>query len=161
MSDLSISAQWREPKQAEAHFKAVVLPFCREQWQQGQALQIEVRLHEDAKTDKQRGYYHGVILLQIAQQAKPGGVAHGLSVWKEYFRSEFLGFKTVTALNPMTGKKSRKRVRISTEDLGVRAYAKLIDRVTAFAVTELGVRFTMDFATWSSSIDPNTGEVLF
>jgi hypothetical protein len=59
----------------------------------------------------------------------------------------------VTTVNPMTGKKHRRRVRKSTEDLGVKAYAELIERVTAFAVTELSVEFP-------AYIDQETGEIL-
>ena len=162
MSELAMRAFWATPKQAEQHFKSVMLPWCRSMWQSGQALDIEVRLHEDAKTDAQRRYYHGVIVKQISQQARCEGRAHSLAVWKEHFRETYLGFKTVTTINPLTGKKHRRRVRISTEDLGVRGYTKLIEQVTAFAVTELGVRFIAgSFEDWQrNQIDPDTGEVM-
>ena len=62
-------------------------------------------------------------------------------------------FKTYTTTNPMTGKRVRRRERISSEDLGVRAYNALIERVTAFAVTELGVEFPSEWR------DPETGEI--
>ncbi|MNW16733.1 hypothetical protein D3C71_2156850 [compost metagenome] len=48
-------------------------------------------------------------------------------------------------MNPITGKKSRRLVRVSTEDLGVKAYAKYIDQVTAIAATDLGVTITLRF----------------
>jgi hypothetical protein len=83
-----------------------------------------------------------------------------MAVWKEWFRAEFLGHKTQTCINPITGKKSRRRVRVSTEDLGVKGYAQLIDRVTAYAVMELGVRFSMDFRQYESWVDQETGEIL-
>jgi len=69
-------------------------------------------------------------------------------------RAEFLGFKTVTHKNPITGKKARRRERVSTEHLGVKGYAEYIERVTAFAATELGVVFSEEY------VDPDTGEVL-
>jgi hypothetical protein len=119
----------------------------------GHRLALEIRLAEDAKTDGQRKYYHGVVLAEIAKQATVNGQKFPLAVWKEWFRSEYLGFKTVTCTNPMTGKKSRRRVRKSTEDLGVKAYAQLIERVTAFAVTDLSVEFP-------ARIDPDTGEII-
>lgn len=160
MGDLAIRATWTNREQAGKHLNAVVLPFAREQIAQGRALDIEVRLHEDNKTDRQRGFYHGVILKEISQQAAPMGVKHGLAVWKEFFRAEFLGHRTQTTINPITGKKSRRRVRVSTEDLGVKGYAQLIDKVTAYAVTELGVRFSMDFSQYSTWVDQETGEIL-
>ena len=68
-------------------------------------------------------------------------------------------------MNPITGKKSRRRQRLSTEDLGIRAYSKLIDRVQAFAVTELKVTFPATYDQWEAAIswgavDPDTGEIL-
>ena len=54
----------------------------------------------------------------------------------------------------MTGKKVRRRVRVSTEDLGVKGYSEYIERVTAFAAVELGVEFQEEW------VDPDTGEVL-
>jgi len=119
----------------------------------GHKIEIEVRDAEDSKTDRQRRYYHGCILKTIASHATANGQKFDLRVWKEHFRAEFLGFKTRSSINPMTGKKVRRRERISSEDLGVKAYNALIERVTAFAVTELGIEFP---AEWR---DPETGEI--
>lgn len=159
MADLVVRGVWASKEQASRHLNGVVLPFARSQIAAGYKLYVEVGLQEDSLTDRQRGYYHGVILKEISQQAAPMGVKHNLAVWKEYFRAELLGWKTRSCVNPVTGKKSRRRVRISTEDLGVRAYANLIDQVTAYAVTELGVRFSMDFAQWQSAVDAGDFEV--
>ena len=115
---------------------------------------VEVRTAEDCKTDKQRRYLHGYVLMTIANQAAVNGQKFPMAVWKEHFRAEFLGFKTVTHKNPLTGKKARRRERVSTEHLGVKGYAEYIERVTAFAATELGVVFTEEW------VDPDTGEVL-
>ena len=161
MADLAISASWNEPVQAGQHFKAVLAPWCKSMWAAGHRLHVEVRLHEDAKTDRQRAYYHGVVLKTIALQARPNGVQFPLAVWKEHFRAEYLGHKTVTTKNPLTGKKVRRRQRVSTEDLGVKGYSQLIDRVSAFAATELGVTFPASFDQWERmEVDPDTGEVI-
>lgn len=141
------------PVQAHQALKEVVWPHAKNLLMAGHRLVVEIRLAEDAKTDKQRRYYHGFILKTIADQAMVNGQRFPLQVWKEHFRSEFLGFKVKTHINPTTGTKSRRRIRISTEDLGVKAYAQLIERVTAFAVTELGVAFPSEW------VDPDTGEV--
>lgn len=161
MADIAIQAAWNEPVQAGQHFKNVLAPWCKSMWAAGHRLHVEVRLHEDAKTDRQRRYYHGVVLKCIAQQARGAdGQAFPLPVWKEYFRAEYLGHKTVTTKNPMTGKTTRRRVRVSTEDLGVKGYSQLIDRVSAFAATELGVTFPASFDQWERmQVDPDTGEI--
>ena len=157
-----LRTHWVGKDQAWENFKKVIAPWCKERFAEGQSLELEFRLHEDAKTDRQRRYLHGVIFKEVSQQAAPGGVKHSLQVWKEFFRSEFLGFKTVSFINPLTGKKSRRRQRVSTEDLGVKGYAQYIDRVTAFAVVELGVRFSCPtFKQYESmNVDPDTGEIL-
>lgn len=162
MTAATLQAQWVNPQQAGASLKNLVIPWAKSMMMAGHKLAIEVRLAEDQKTDRQRAYYHGVILKEIAQQAAVKGQKFPLAVWKEHFRKELLGFKTVTHINPMTGKKSRTRKRISTEDLGVRAYNRLIEQVTAFAVTELGVEFSApSFDAWEGlPIDPETGEIL-
>lgn len=161
MSELAISGAWDEPVQARQHFTNVVAPWCKSMWAAGHRLHVEVRLHEDAKTDRQRRYYHGVVLKSIADQARPNGQQYPLAVWKEHFRAEYLGHKTVTSKNPLTGKKVRRRVRVSTEDLGVKGYSQLIDRVSAFAATELGVTFPATFQQWERmQVDPDTGEII-
>lgn len=113
----------------------------------------QLRTEEDVMTDKQRKYLHGYVLMTIARQAQVNGQKFDMRVWKEQFRSMFLGFKTVTHKNPLTGKKVRRRERVSTEDLGVKGYSEYIDRVTSFAAMELGVEFMSEW------IDPDTGEV--
>ena len=161
MSNTSLTVAWPNADMAGHSFRNVVAPWCKSQWMAGHRLEVEFRLHEDAKTDRQRAYYHGVVLKTIAQQARPNGVQFPLAVWKEHFRAEYLGHKTVTTKNPLTGKKVRRRQRVSTEDLGVKGYSKLIDRVSAFAATELGVTFPASFDQWERmEVDPDTGEVI-
>lgn len=101
--------------------------------------------YENELSDRQRGFLHGVVLTQISQQAAPNGQRFAMPVWKEWYREKFLGKKRMTFVNPMTGKKTRRWVRVSTEDLGVRAYAKYIDQVLADASTEHGVTVTVRF----------------
>ncbi len=141
------------PQQAHVVLSALFKDYIKPMTAAGTKLELEIRRADDAKSDRQRAYYHKAVLTEIAKQAKVNGQTFPMAVWKEHFRSVYLGFKTVTCVNPMTGKKSRRRVRQSTEDLGVKAYSDLIEKVTAFAVTELGVQFP----EW---IDPETGEVL-
>jgi len=141
------------PEQARALLVGSVLPWLGEQLKAGRAVVAEFRLAEDAFTDKQRAYYHGCILANIAAQARPNGEAYPLAVWKEFFRDRFLGYKTKTTPDPITGKKKRRRVRQSTEGLGMKGYADLIEKVAAYGATELGVSYPDEW------IDPESGEV--
>ena len=55
----------------------------------------------------------------------------------------------------------RRRQRVSSEDLGVKGYSQLIDRVSAFAATELGVSFPASFDQWERmQVDLDTGEII-
>lgn len=157
-----------DAEQAHQTLSRYAWPWAKEQMRQGRELVAEFRLLEDDITDKQRAYLHAVVLTEIAQFARPGGVQHDMKTWKEYFRSEWLGFKTVSGTNPITGKKTRKRVRISTEDLGVRRLAEYIDRIIAFAATDLGVQVSEPLPPELrpgrrrkvETIDMTTGEIL-
>lgn len=122
------------------------LPWVGKMLETGVKIVVRGEEYENELSDRQRGYLHGVVLAQIAQQARDiEGKPHHMRVWKEYFRSTLLGSKRKTFTDPITGKKSRRLVRVSTEDLGVRAYAKYIDQVTAIAATDLGVTITVRF----------------
>lgn len=161
MADIALQVIWPDQEHARTSLLQRVAPWCKAQWAQGRRLELEIRLHEDAKTDRQRKYYHGVVLKTIAAQARPNDQQFPLKVWKEHFREEFLGYKTVTTRNPLTGKKLRRRQRVSSEDLGVKGYSQLIDRVSAFAATELGVTFPASFEQWERmQVDPDTGEII-
>lgn len=157
MSDLMMQLQCWEPVQAHNAITKSLWPWVKAQNVAGRRVTVECRLTEDVKTDGQRRYYHGIVLAEIAKQATVNGQRFPLAVWKEWFRDQYLGYKSVSCINPMTGKKSRRRVRKSTEDLGVKGYAALIERVTAFAVTELSVKFPESRPEqW---VDGDTGEI--
>jgi hypothetical protein len=147
-----ITMRLSTPEQAHKALANIVWPRIKAELQAGHEQALSIEPFEDSLTTKQRGYYHGVVLTEIAAQVVIEGKKHSMAVWKEYIRDKFLGYKRVTFTNPLTGRKSRRRVRISTEDLGVKRYAKLIDEVTAYAITELNVRFPAgSWETWEAA----------
>lgn len=170
MRDVLYRAELRTPEQARAVLARQALPWIGEQLQQGRELVAEFRLLDDAITNEQRGYLHGVVFRDIAQQARVNGQQFDKATWKEWYRSEFLGFDVVTHIDPFTGRKLRRRVRKSTEDLGVRGMIDYIDRVIAHASTELGVTVSEPLPPHlrpqrrakqkNEHVDPETGEVL-
>lgn len=139
MTDILARFNLETQEQARAILTTSALPWIGEQLKAGRHLVMELKLWEDDITQKQRAYLHAVVLTEIAQYARPNGQQYPMPVWKEHFRKEWLGFDIVTFIDPLTGKKSRRRVRKSTEDLGIRAMAEYIDRMIAYAATELGV----------------------
>jgi hypothetical protein len=166
VTDILHRVELHEPEQARAVLTRNMLPWIGEQMKQGRELVLEARLLDDDKTEEQRGYYH-VVLEFIAKNAP--GDKHPMATWKEYFRGLFLGDKIRSFVNPVTGRKSRRRVRISTEDLGVRGYSNLMEQVFAYAATDLGLdvpdprpRKVKDArpARKREHIDMETGEVL-
>lgn len=115
----------------------------------GRKLIVRVVDFEEDKTTQQRRYYHGYILTEIARQAKVNGEKYAMETWKEHFRKTYLGSKRKKIIDPMTSKKSWRLERISTESLGVKGYNRLIEMVTAFACTELGVIFSETLESWT------------
>lgn len=155
-----LALQLFNPQQAHQALTAQLWPQIKALTTAGHRLMLTVVDAEDAKSAKQRRYYHGVILTEIAQKASINGQKYSMAVWKEYFRKTYLIDKRRVCTDPLTGKKSKRRIRVSTEGLSVKQYAGLIERVTAYAVTDLGVQFSeRNFDRWSDA-DSETGEIL-
>lgn len=157
------------PEQGREVLLKRALPWVGEQLHQGRPLVAEFRLLDDVITEAQRGYLHGVVLTEIALYGRAnGGAPFPMKVWKEYFRERLLPDRRLTSINPITGKKSRRRVRVSTEDLGVRRLAQYIDEVIAIAADELGVVVSEPLPPHlrpqrrkaSPAVDQETGEIL-
>ena len=143
MNEVAFHGQILDAQQGHPVIKAA-WDWAKSMTAAGHKLGVTVEPLENIKTDRQRRFYHGVILKEISEQVEVNGQKFPLQVWKEHMRMTYLGSKTKTFINPITGKKSRRQVRISTEDLGIKAYNELIEKVTAYAVTELGVMFSAD-----------------
>lgn len=144
MNEFALHTVFVDPDQAKAALLGQIGPYCRQMWAQGYArLSVVIQPEEDAKSVQQRRYYHGVVLKEIAEQVAVNGEKFDMKVWKEHFREKYVGYRWVVLKDPMTGKKKRRKVRVSTEDFGIKAYSRLIEQVTAEAVTELGVVFSV------------------
>lgn len=103
---------------------------------------------QDDISVKQRKFLHGPVLGQISEQVRmPDGTRYVMKVWKEYARERFLGDRWEVIEVPgkftKSGKpfKKRRKVRVSTEDLGIKAYSNYIDTVIDTFVTEFNVVF--------------------
>lgn len=147
-----IEISLHDPVQAHKAF-AKVWNDCKALLMAGRKQVLKLEDFQETLTAKQRKYYHGFILTEIAKQARIDGKHYPMNVWKEHFRATYLGDKVVTELNPMTGVETKRTVRVSTEDLKVKGYNLLIEQVTAFAATELNVIFDKDFNTWLEEND--------
>lgn len=107
---------------------------------------------------QQRKFLHGPVLTQISEQVRVRGERFTTDVWKEYYRKLILEREPEYVMVKMPGAKraTPRRVRRSTETLGVRAYAKFIDEVIDHAVLEWGVvfRFEMNEREAVRYVDP-------
>ncbi len=110
---------------------------------------VDIGNYEDKLTALQRRYYHGYVLNEIAKQAKVEDRHYDLKTWKEYYRKTILGDRIETITDPMTGANYKEVVRVSTEELSVKQYTNLIERVKNLATEELKVNFYLDFDTYT------------
>jgi len=114
----------------------------------GQAVWIVVRRHEEDRSLRQNAYYWGHVLPTISQQAMIGGQRWVTDAWHELAKREFLGYEVKKI--QIAGRKRKHVIRRlrSTADLKVRAFSDYLEKLTAFAVTDLGVQFQV--ANWQS-----------
>ena len=108
----------------------------------GKQVRIRAEEAEDTRSLQQSRFYWGVVLAEIAEQARVGGDRWSAEAWHEYGKRTFLGyeFKRIT----IAGRKRKavsKQLR-STTRLSVRRMSEYLDKVMAFAVTDLGVVFS-------------------
>lgn len=169
--DILNRVELRTAEQARAVLAQHTLPWVGEQLKAGRELVAEFRLLDDDITERQRAYLHAVVLTEIAQGLVIDGRKYSMPVWKEHLRREFLPDKVRTFINPITGRKSRRRVRVSTEDLGVRGMADYIDKCCAWAAEhgltiseplppELRPQRRRALAVERGDVDSDTGEIL-
>ena len=118
----------------------------------GKRVKVTFEEAEDELSVKQRGFLHKAVFPQIEEQyVHPDGTRSEWRTWKEYFRARFLGDRYVlrrsvrwdakAGVMVLAKRKTPHRERVSTEDLGVRAYSRYIDTVIDTATVELGVEF--------------------
>lgn len=117
----------------------------------GANVQVSVALAVEPVTVKQRKFLHGPVLSQISEQVRIGGERYVIKVWKDYFHDLFLPdewhLERRFHLDKATGelvpdkRATPRRVRISTEELGPKAYAQHTEKIIDYATVEWGVVF--------------------
>jgi len=99
-------------------------------------LRVIVTEDEHDRLDQQIAYYFGVVIKAISEQAWVEGRRYDKDVWHEEMARRFLPGKEVIL---PSGEVVIKRASIARGHIGVRAMAKFINEVQAYAATELGV----------------------
>lgn len=95
-------------------------------------------------TIKQRKFLHGPVLTQISEQVRVNGERFVIEVWKAYYKRLFLGHRWEMRKLPGQKRATPRKVEVSTEELGVKAYAAFTDQVIDHATLEWGVVFQFD-----------------
>lgn len=112
----------------------------------GDQVEIKVAPAEDQISARQRAFFHGPVLSQISEQARDKGQRYVAAVWKRYYKELILERKPryESVRLPGQKKKTPRRKRWSTEELGPARFSAFIDEVIAHAVTEWGVEFVFE-----------------
>lgn len=120
---------------AMAHAKAML--------DNGEVVKLSVGPSDDPISVKQRGFLHASVLPQIAEQAFVGEKRERYvsEIWKEHFHRMFIPDRWEMRKLPGAKRTTPHRVRVSSEQLGVKRYSEWIDKIIDHAVSELGVNF--------------------
>jgi len=143
MSQYALQTVFLNPDQARAAISGQIAPYCKAQWQNGvERLRVTIEPEEDAKTVQQGRFYWGIILMQISEQARIEGQRYTVDAWHELFKRQHL--PRVKKRCYIAGKKRPVITTTigTTKGLGIRKMSAFIEKVIAFAVTDLGVAFT-------------------
>lgn len=141
----------------EAAHEAVTLLYAQAKLllADGKPVKLSVSPFYEELSARQRRFFHGPVLNQIAEQVRmPDGSRYVAKVWKEYFRDLFLPARWVVERRPKWCPKTQRVVlakratprmeKRSTEELNVKQYSELIEKVLAHAASEFGVVFDLD-----------------
>lgn len=129
------------PVQAHKQLMDVVWPTVKAATFAGHEMVLKLGPKEDNRTVQQNRYYWGVVLACISEQASINGVSYTSDAWHELFKRQFLGYEIKKC--KVAGKRKtlvQRRLK-STSGLAVRTMSKYLDKVQAFAATELDVQF--------------------
>lgn len=168
MSDILHRVELHNAEQGREVLTKSALPWVGEQLRQGRALVAEFRLLDDERSVRQNRFYWGVVLKDISEQANLNGQRYSADAWHELFKRQFLQRRVRKVA---VAGRLRKVVSVSlgsTTDLSVRGMNLYLEKVQAFAATDLGVAFsdmhvpepTRRQGAAQPAVDLATGEIL-
>src|SRR5574343_291922 len=97
----------------------------------GKPLAVTVAEYKDKRHNQQNALMW-VLLEQIAEQAMVDGRRYSKKCWHDHLRGELLGYVDLP---------NGKKTPISTTTLTVSDFAEYVNKIMAYAATELGVIF--------------------
>lgn len=104
----------------------------------GKTVHIQAGEAEDDRSVQQNRYYWGVLLKAISEQVRTPD-RWTAEAWHQLMRRQFLGYGI--RKQTVAGRKKPVVIRAlrSTRDLTVKQFAEYLEKITAYAITELGV----------------------
>ena len=160
MSALSITLT--DPQSAHVAMQGTVWPHIKAMTSAGHKLTLTIKRAEDQRSLHQNAWYWGILLKEISEQARIGGQRYTVDAWHQLGKRQHLARKVTKST--VAGRK-RKVVTVSigsTAKLSVRQMNDYLERFSAFAVTDLGVVFSV--GRWQEYcgeyIDQSTGEIM-
>lgn len=167
MTDILARFNLETPEQARSILTTAALPWIGDQLKAGRHLVMELKLWEDELTKRQRRYYWGVVLREIADHVVVGGQRYTKDAWHEYGKREFL--PRVTKKAKVAGRRRPVVVTVigSTTSLSIRQMGQYLEKWMAFAA-EHGVTVSEPLPPElrgkrqrdRAPVDQETGEVM-
>ena len=149
------------PQQGHEVLTKTLWPQCKAQLIAGKKLAVTIRELEDERTLKQHRFYRGPVLGAISAQASIEGQNWSQDAWHELFKRQFLP-RQVTKCKVAGKKRPVVSVKIaSTTGLSIKKMSVYLEKVIAFAATDLGVVFAEpQWERWNGmDVDAETGEI--
>lgn len=141
--DLRMAVSLVVRNRAESHSAAMAAyELCKSLTADGKLAVITAAECADSRSIQQNSFYWGFILRDISQQAVIEGRRYVADAWHEHFKRTFLGYQFKRVV--IAGRKRKAVVKElrSTTRLSVKNMSTFLEQVIAFAVTDLGIRFT-------------------
>lgn len=128
----------------EGAYKVATLAYerARHLIADGKRVRILAEEAEDTRSLQQNAFYWAVLLKEIAEQASIDGKRWTAEAWHEFGKRTFLGYEIKRIVIAGRKRKAVSRQLRSTTKQSVKRMSKYLDELMAFAVTDLGVRFS-------------------
>ena len=138
----SLSVLWHSTPQAGQSLNGQVVPWCKERMAEGKQVIASFEVAEDTRSLQQLRFYWGPMLGDISEQATIGGQKYSKDAWHELFKRQHLPRRIRKSKVAGRGRPVVSVSLGSTKGLSVRRMSEFIEKVQAFAVTDLGVTFS-------------------
>ncbi len=160
------------PGQARAAMTRTLVPACDAMFRRGvKRIKLTAEEVEDDRTERQQGYYWGVILKDTSEQARIDGVKYTPEAWHELGKRLHLPRRKVKT---KVAGRSRPVVSMTlgtTKGIGIRSMGTYMEKFIAWVSTDFGVTVSEPLppelrgtrararAVEQGNVDQETGEI--